>query len=117
MDVLMLQKTMKLLADKTRLRILFIIYKQEVMVKDICQVLEINQPTVSRHLAKLRMLGIIVDRREGNAIYYHIDNDREHFRVIEVIMDECKNIEIFKMDIEKFNALSDEKTERGANNE
>ncbi|MBN3040908.1 MAG: winged helix-turn-helix transcriptional regulator, partial [Candidatus Omnitrophica bacterium] len=107
-----LQKTVKLLADKTRLRILHLIYGREVMVKDICQILETNQPTVSRHLAKLRLLGIIIDKRDGNAIYYHINKNTECIKLLKVVIDECKDIDVFKADIEKFRFITDGEREK-----
>lgn len=68
MDVVTL---MKILADKTRLLCLKqISLRGEVSVSVLCSRLELSQPKVSRHLAQLRHCGILLDRREGQSVYY-----------------------------------------------
>ncbi len=57
------------LGDDTRLRILRLLYREELNVWEIGQILDIPQPSISRHLAVLRAEGLVVDRREGTRIY------------------------------------------------
>ena len=67
----------KLLADKTRLRILmFLAERNELNVRALCDLLELSQPAVSHHLALLRGDGLIECRRDGKHNYYRILPDR-----------------------------------------
>jgi ArsR family transcriptional regulator len=63
----------KLLADETRLRILyFLMQEEELNVRTLCELLEQSQPAVSHHLALLRVAGIIECRRDGKHNFYHV---------------------------------------------
>lgn len=67
----------KLLADETRLRILyFLLENSELNVRALCDRLNQSQPAVSHHLALLRVDGLIECRREGKHNFYHIMPDR-----------------------------------------
>ena len=56
----------KLLADETRLRILFLLQQRnELNVRSLCRLLSQSQPAVSHHLALLRAAGLIKMRRDG----------------------------------------------------
>ena len=60
------------LADPTRLRIINLIGDQEVCVCFFVEILNTNQPKISRHLAYLRRAGIVAARREGIWMHYRI---------------------------------------------
>jgi len=60
------------LADRTRLRLLNLIGKDEVCVCFFVEILKTNQPKISRHLAYLRRAGIVDARREGQWMHYRI---------------------------------------------
>lgn len=63
----------KLLADETRLRILyFLMQEEELNVRTLCKLLDQSQPAVSHHLALLRVAGIIECRRDGKHNFYHL---------------------------------------------
>lgn len=62
----------KAFADATRLRILNLLLEGELCVCDLCEVLDIIQPTVSRHLGHLRRAGLVAGRREGKWMHYSI---------------------------------------------
>ena len=71
----------KLLADETRLRILyFLVQREELNVRTLCELLGQSQPAVSHHLALLRVAGIIECRRDGKHNFYHLVPKRfQHF--------------------------------------
>lgn len=58
------------LADPTRSRILLLLDGQELMVGELCAVLQLPQSTVSRHLKILSDEGWIVARGEGTSRFY-----------------------------------------------
>lgn len=60
------------LADRTRLRLLNLMNDGEVCVCFFVEILQTNQPKISRHLAYLRRAGIVGARREGKWIHYRI---------------------------------------------
>jgi ArsR family transcriptional regulator len=62
----------KALADKTRLRILALLGRDEVCVCHIHDSLGLPQPTVSRHLAYLRRCGLVAARRDGVWMHYRL---------------------------------------------
>ncbi len=78
----------KVLADESRLKMLWLLFnRRELCVCDIMAVLEITQSKASRHLATLRNVGIVVDRREGQWSYYSlcpVDDSlaKEHLKVL-----------------------------------
>jgi DNA-binding transcriptional ArsR family regulator len=63
-----------LLAEPTRLRILNAICTTERSVSAIVGETGATQPNVSRHLALLHQAGVVSRRREGNAVYYKVDD-------------------------------------------
>ena len=70
MPVATLQKVFKTLTDPTRMRVLFLLEREELAVQELVQILEVAQSTVSRHLGILREAGLLQDRRDGTSIYY-----------------------------------------------
>src|SRR5262249_15749575 len=60
------------LADRTRLRLLNLMGRDEVCVCFFVEILKTNQPKISRHLAYLRRAGIVGARREGQWMHYRI---------------------------------------------
>jgi 2-polyprenyl-3-methyl-5-hydroxy-6-metoxy-1,4-benzoquinol methylase len=62
----------RLLADSTRLRLLLILEQEELSVAELAAILQLAQPRVSTHLAKLKEAGLVVDRREGVSVYYRM---------------------------------------------
>jgi ArsR family transcriptional regulator, arsenate/arsenite/antimonite-responsive transcriptional repressor len=59
-------------SDRTRLRILHLLKGGELCVCDLVAVLDVPQPTASRHLAYLRQAGLVVARKEGLWSYYSL---------------------------------------------
>ncbi|PKM21916.1 MAG: transcriptional regulator [Gammaproteobacteria bacterium HGW-Gammaproteobacteria-14] len=63
------------LGDETRLQIVLMLAQQtELCVCDLVDSLAVPQPTASRHLAKLRDAGLLMDRRQGQWIYYRLSD-------------------------------------------
>jgi len=73
-----------LLSEPTRLKILNAICREERSVTTIVQETGATQTNVSRHLALLRAAGVVSRRRDGNTVYYRV-NDPE-------FMDICRNV-------------------------
>lgn len=65
-----LQRVFKTLSDPTRVRILGLLEREELVVQELMDVLGMAQSRVSRHLAILREAGLLVDRRDGTYVSY-----------------------------------------------
>jgi len=63
-------KLLSALADPTRLRILAALRENELSVAELQEVLGIGQSRISNHLAQLKSVGLLRDRREGQKAYY-----------------------------------------------
>lgn len=63
----------RLLSDDTRLRCLMLMQSEgELCVCEMMYALDVIQPKISRHLALLRDAGVVIDRRQGQWIYYQL---------------------------------------------
>jgi len=74
MDLKDLVKIFKALSDEVRLKILKILEKGEFCVCEIVSILNMDQPKVSFHLSILKDAGLIKSRREGNRIFYSLED-------------------------------------------
>lgn len=67
----------KQISDSTRLRIFWLLCHCEECVSNIAAAMEMTDPAVSHHLKLLKKGGLIVSRREGKEVYYHVaDNEK-----------------------------------------
>lgn len=66
---------MKLLAAPNRLMILCQLVEAEQCVGELCEQLGMSPPAMSQQLAILRREGVIASRRDGQLIYYRIDDE------------------------------------------
>jgi ArsR family transcriptional regulator len=70
-----LSEIFKLMADKSRLKILLALAQEgELHVTALCDLLGQSQPAVSHHLTLMRMTGLVGFRRDGKHNYYHLDS-------------------------------------------
>lgn len=65
-----LHELLRAAGEPTRLRILNLLRRRDLCVCDLQVVLGVPQSTVSRHLAALRHVSLVVDRRAGNRVLY-----------------------------------------------
>ncbi len=65
---------LKSLSDQTRLRSLMLLMQEgELCVCELTYALDLIQPKISRHLASLRDMQVVIDKRVGQWIYYSIN--------------------------------------------
>ncbi|CAN5721876.1 hypothetical protein BH20ACI3_BH20ACI3_12230 [soil metagenome] len=67
-----IEELFKALADRTRLRLINLMGDDEVCVCFFVEVMKLNQPKISRHLAYLRRAGVVAARREGKWMHYRL---------------------------------------------
>jgi len=65
----------RMLADATRVKLLWLLLDSESSVNDLAAASGKAQAGVSQHLAKLRMARLVQTRRQGSQIFYRIESD------------------------------------------
>jgi DNA-binding transcriptional ArsR family regulator len=63
-------ESFRMLADPTRLRLLWLLCGAEYDVSELAQAVDAARPAVSQHLAKLRIAGLVATRRDGRRAVY-----------------------------------------------
>lgn len=67
---------LKALADETRLRIVSLLLEAgDLCSCEIEAVLDLSQPNVSRHLTRLRYVGLLRSEKRGQWVHFHISGD------------------------------------------
>lgn len=74
-QVLYLSEIYKLLGDKTRLTIMALLQVQSFCVRDLVEILQTSQPSVSQHLAKLKTHGLVKEKRRGPRVFYSLNTE------------------------------------------
>ena len=69
-----LSNLFKVLADETRLMVVYILLGQELSVGHIAKALDCTASNISHHLRLLRGARLVKRRREGKMIYYTLDD-------------------------------------------
>jgi len=64
-----------MLSDTTRVRLLWALIDQELAVNELATRVGKPAPSVSQHLAKLRMARLVRTRREGTQVFYRLENE------------------------------------------
>jgi ArsR family transcriptional regulator len=97
------EKIFRALSDRTRLRILNLLRDGEMCVGDLVEILQVPQPTASRHLAYLRRFELVEVRKNGQWAFYRLAADREatHRRVLQVITPQLDDDAEFAADLER----------------
>ena len=65
-------KTLRVLADPNRLRILLLLKGEELSVAELQEILAMGQSTISTHLSQLRQAELVEDRRIGKSSLYRL---------------------------------------------
>ncbi|MFN2159101.1 MAG: ArsR/SmtB family transcription factor [Anaerolineales bacterium] len=65
-------KICKSLGDPTRIQLLYILKEQSHNVSSLAELMELPQPTVSRHLAILRNSSLVSAERDGQSVNYRL---------------------------------------------
>ena len=69
-------KSLRLLADPNRLRVLLLLEREELSVAELQEILSMGQSTLSTHLAQLKQAELLEDRRTGKNILYRLKVQR-----------------------------------------
>jgi ArsR family transcriptional regulator len=87
-------KTLRVVADPNRLRILLLLRGEELSVAELQEILVMGQSTISTHLSQLKNAGLVEDRRTGKNSLYRMTPDGASQRpgngVLDGLLDEAR---------------------------
>jgi len=69
-------KSLRVLADTNRLRLLLLLEREELSVAELQEILSTGQSRISTHLAQLKQAGLVEDRKQGKNHLYRL-KDRQ----------------------------------------
>src|SRR6201999_1236032 len=75
----------RMLADPTRIRVLWALTGGELAVNELAEQLGKPAPSVSQHLAKLGLRRLVPSRREGTTIFYSLENEHVSQLVVDAV--------------------------------
>ena len=98
-----LELVFKAVADRNRLRILKLLEHKHMCVCELAFVLGIKQPSVSRHLKKLKEAGLIDNEQDGKWTNYTINRNGNPFagEVLSQLRKWLNDDELIRKDQEK----------------
>jgi ArsR family transcriptional regulator len=107
-----MEKIIKALADKNRLRIIYLLNgKRDICVCEITDIIGLSQPTISSHLRLLENAGLVESNKDGLWVNYNINSQAELFsrRSIERICNDLKKDKQAISDLKKLKAINRDK--------
>jgi DNA-binding transcriptional ArsR family regulator len=84
-QVNLIVEVFRMLADPTRIRALWALTGGELAVNELAEQLGKPAPSVSQHLAKLRMARLVRTRRDGTTIFYSLENEHVSQLVVDAV--------------------------------
>ena len=66
--------TFKALSDATRAQLVYLLTEKEYSVNELSACVAVSASAVSHHLSKLRAIRLVRTRRQGNQVFYSIDD-------------------------------------------
>lgn len=91
---------LKALSDETRLRVLNLLYENELCVCDIMAILQVSQAKASRHLIYLKNAGLVKDRKHAQWAYYSMSRDERLKFIDDLVYDNLRSMEPYQKDLE-----------------
>lgn len=68
----------KVFGDSTRIKILYVLFEQEMCVCDIAELLKMTVSAISHQLRILKGAGLIKYRKDGKSVFYSLADDHVH---------------------------------------
>lgn len=63
---------LKVLSDPTRMKMIKFLLEQDMYVCELVAVMDLAQPTVSQHLRRLKAIGLVEEKKEGQRVRYRL---------------------------------------------
>ncbi len=106
MDVV---EILKALSDENRLRILNLLNHGELCVCDIEKITKLSQSNLSKHLNKLKMVGLIRARKRAQWVFYALNEEcfLQYSFLKTLFDDDIKRVGHYEKDIAEKEAIED----------
>lgn len=75
-----IEKILKVFADKNRIRILKLLEQRKMCVCELAYVLRVTQPSISRHLKRMKKAGLVKDEKDKLWTNYFLAKDSVYGR-------------------------------------
>jgi ArsR family transcriptional regulator len=95
------EKLFKIFADKNRLRIFNLLQQRKMCVCEIAFVLQVTQPSISRHLRKMKESGLVGDEQDGFWTNYFLKNSSGENNIVFWIKSFLKGDNVLKADMNR----------------
>ncbi|MEM7011626.1 MAG: metalloregulator ArsR/SmtB family transcription factor, partial [Verrucomicrobiota bacterium] len=106
-------KSLRGLADPTRLRILRLLREEDLSVAELQEILSMGQSRISTQLAQLRESGLVTDRRSGKKVIYTLAADENGGLDIPQLLDSAEDeIEEAQTDLAALNLVRKNRDDR-----
>ena len=115
MDLAATAGMLRVLSDPTRVRLLALVEREELTVAELAAVTRLAQPRVSTHLAKLKELDLVRDRRAGVSAYYRFNGEADSglldlWGALRKVSDDA----LLRDDGKRLASVLDQRSQRGA---
>ena len=92
---------LKALSDETRLRMVSLLYEQELCVCDVMETLQITQAKASRHLIYLKNAGLVRYRKQAQWAYYSLVRDQGLAFIDTLVYENLRKEELYQEDLRR----------------
>lgn len=105
-------RLLSILADPTRLRLLFILNGNELSVAEMQECLKVGQSRISTHLSQLKSVALVQDRREGQRAYYRLVEGMEKDPLIQAAFQAVEELPMTQSDREALDHVLNKRREQ-----
>lgn len=105
-----LEQLLKAIADKNRLRIMAFLSCKKLCVCELAELLDITQPSVSKHLKKLKDANLIESEQDGLWTNYFLNEDTlKNEKILKQLLNELLGLKEIQQQIKQIQSLNREK--------
>lgn len=82
---------LKLLGDQTRLTIMKLVDQHTCCVCEFVEIFQVSQPSISQHIRKLKDVGLVLEERKGQWVFYSANKDNIYYPFVQSIINQLPN--------------------------
>lgn len=99
-----MDKIFKALGDVNRLRIISLLLNTKLCVCELEMILDLTQSNVSRHLGRLRNVGLVKSTKEAQWVFYQFNSDftKENYLLTEFLKRNFKSGVLYHNDWKRY---------------
>lgn len=100
-----MENLFKVLGDENRLRIIYLLSKEDLCVCELEAILDTSQSNVSRHLSRLKNEGILTFEKKSQWIFYSLDPKfiEKNKLLYKYMLEKMEVDKLFQKDLDKLN--------------